>query len=39
MSAAHAAPFTWSNPDNLTELPPCPALPVVMAQLAETRTG
>jgi DNA helicase-2/ATP-dependent DNA helicase PcrA len=37
MSAAYSAPFTWSNPDNLSELPPCPALPVVMAHLAEMR--
>ena len=37
MSAAHSAPFTWSNPDNLSDLPPCPALPAVMAHLAEVR--
>lgn len=37
MAAAHSAPFTWSNPDNLTELPPCPALPAVMAELSEQR--
>ncbi|WP_204139990.1 ATP-dependent helicase [Halomicronema sp. CCY15110] len=37
MTAAHSAPFTWSNPDNLSELPPCAALPVVMAELAEVR--
>ncbi|MGF1458520.1 MAG: 3'-5' exonuclease [Leptolyngbyaceae cyanobacterium] len=35
LAAAQTAPFTWSNPDNLSELPPCPALPVVMAHLAE----
>ncbi|MEM6835572.1 MAG: ATP-dependent helicase [Cyanobacteria bacterium P01_C01_bin.120] len=37
MSAAHQAPFTWSNPENLTDLAPCPVLPVVMAELAELR--
>ncbi|MEM6714994.1 MAG: ATP-dependent helicase [Cyanobacteria bacterium P01_C01_bin.147] len=38
LSAAHSAPFTWSNPENLTELPPCPVLPVVMNQVADLRT-
>jgi DNA helicase-2/ATP-dependent DNA helicase PcrA len=33
MSAAHSAPFTWSNPDNLTELAPCPVLLPVMEWL------
>jgi DNA helicase-2/ATP-dependent DNA helicase PcrA len=34
LSAARSAPFTWSNPDNLTELEPCPAVPAVMTRLA-----
>jgi DNA helicase-2/ATP-dependent DNA helicase PcrA len=29
MSAAQSSPFTWSKPDNLSELPPCPALGVL----------
>ncbi|MBE7382591.1 MAG: ATP-dependent helicase [Leptolyngbya sp. SIO1E4] len=33
MSAAQQAPFSWSNPDNLTESAPCPCLPAVMARL------
>lgn len=39
MSAAHAAPFTWSNPDNLTELDPCPCLPAVMEHLYQMRNA
>jgi DNA helicase-2/ATP-dependent DNA helicase PcrA len=34
MSAAHQAPFSWSNPDNLSEAQPCPCLPAVMAELS-----
>lgn len=29
MSAAQASPFTWSKPDSLSELPPCPALAIL----------
>ena len=30
MSAARQAPFSWGNPNNLTESAPCPCLPAVM---------
>ncbi|MDB9529871.1 ATP-dependent helicase [Oscillatoria sp. CS-180] len=30
MSAAQTAPFSWSNPENLADAAPCPAIPVVM---------
>ena len=33
MSAAQIAPFSWSNPHNLTESAPCPCIPAVMAAL------
>jgi DNA helicase-2/ATP-dependent DNA helicase PcrA len=33
LSAAQLAPFTWSNPDNLSEARPCPCLPPVMEYL------
>lgn len=33
MAAARQAPYSWSNPENLTESAPCPCLPAVMAQL------
>ncbi|WP_036030967.1 ATP-dependent helicase [Leptolyngbya sp. PCC 6406] len=29
IAAAHQAPFTWSKPDNLSELPPCPGLSAI----------
>jgi DNA helicase-2/ATP-dependent DNA helicase PcrA len=31
MAAAHQAPFTWSKPESLSELPPCPALAAIAA--------
>ncbi len=31
LAAAHLAPFSWSNPDNLTESQPCPCLMPVIA--------
>ncbi len=33
MSAAHQAPFSWSNPNNLAEAAPCPCLPAVMTSV------
>lgn len=38
LSAAHAAPFSWSNADNLTESAVCPVLPATMEQLAASRS-
>ncbi|MEM7065828.1 MAG: ATP-dependent helicase [Cyanobacteria bacterium P01_B01_bin.77] len=35
MSAAHKAPFAWSNPDNLQEATPCPVLPALGKFLRE----
>lgn len=35
LAAAQLAPFTWSNPDNLTELAPCPCLIPVMQKVIE----
>lgn len=36
MSAAQQAPFSWSNPDNLTDLAPCPCLRPVMQTVGQT---
>ena len=33
MAAARQAPFSWSNPNNLTESAPCPCLPAVMGAI------
>ena len=33
MSAARQAPFSWSNPNNLTESAPCPCLPAIIGAL------
>ncbi|HEY9889678.1 MAG TPA: 3'-5' exonuclease, partial [Candidatus Obscuribacterales bacterium] len=38
LAAAQAAPFSWSNPDNLTDGPPCPVLLPLMEQLAVQRS-
>lgn len=38
MSAAQAAPFSWSNPDNLADATPSPGLLAMMEQLASSRS-
>ncbi len=37
MSAARQAPFAWSNPDNLQEAEPCPALAPLAERLRQER--
>ena len=36
MSAAHKAPFSWSNPDNLDRRSPCPVLPALVKQFPQS---
>jgi len=36
MSAAHKAPFSWSNPDNLDRRLPCPVLPALVKQFPQS---
>lgn len=36
MSAAKAAPFTWSKPENLQEQLPCPVLPALKGRFAQS---
>ncbi|MBW4661344.1 MAG: ATP-dependent helicase [Drouetiella hepatica Uher 2000/2452] len=36
MSAAHKAPFSWSNPDNLDGKLPCPILPALVKQFPQS---
>ena len=38
MAAAEASPFSWSNPDNLADNPPCPSLLPLMEQLVQLRS-
>ncbi|MEO1123520.1 MAG: ATP-dependent helicase [Cyanobacteria bacterium J06635_15] len=35
MAAATQAPFSWQKPDNLQDMPPCPALPMLQKLVME----